>query len=617
MVSPIHSERYLSATRENGVEGKGKDKKRRPSCKGVDRGCVPRTERLLTYPTVQYSGNEGKSMNGNNSTTAQAERFSNTKQLETQWETIDWKSVEECVNRLQFRIAKATREKKWNLVKRLQYLLTHSYYAKLLAVRKVTTNKGKRTPGIDGEVWEESATKMRAVLKLSDKHYKAKPLKRVYIEKKSKKAKRPLGIPCMYDRAMQALYTLALEPVAETTADNNSFGFRKYRSCKDACENLFNILAKKHSAQWILEGDIKGCFDHISHEWLMENIPMDKSMLRQFLKSGYLYQEQMYSTEEGTPQGGIISPILANMVLDGIQEILDKKYHIGNQTGRYSSYKSAQMKVNYTRYADDFIVTAATKEIALEVKEMIKEFMAIRGLELSEEKTLVTHIDDGFNFLGWTFRKFHNKLIIRPSKDSVKKFVAETSETIRKEGNIFTQDMLIAHLNQKIRGWTNYHQTVCSKRIFAAIDHQIFEILWHCMKRKHPNKGRKWIKDKYWKTIGRQRWRFAGDSQILIQLAQTPIIRHPKLKLNRNPYLDKEYFIERQYNLGVKFIRGKYKEIWKKQKGLCYVCGQPIELEDDKRIIYAASSKEGDKKASECMRYVHRYCKYLIPKAAL
>lgn len=381
-------------------------------------------------------------MNGNNSMTAKAERFSNTKQLEIQWKTIDWKIVEESVNRLQFRIAKATREKKWYLVKRLQYLLTHSYYAKLLAIRKVTTNKGKQTSGTDGEVWTEAATKMQAAMKLTEKGYKAKPLKRVYIDKKSKKAKRPLGIPCMYDRAMQALYTLALEPVAETTADSKSFGFRKYRSCKDACEYIFNILSKRHSAQWILEGDIKGCFDHISHEWIMKHIPMDKSVLRQFLKSGYVFHRQLYPTEEGTPQGGIISPILANMVLDGIQEILYKKYHVGNQTGKYSCYKSSQTKVNYARYADDFIVTAATKEIALEIKETIKEFLKTRGLELSEEKTLITHINDGFDLLGWTFRKFHNKLIIQPSKNSIKKFVAEISETIRKEGSIITQDML-------------------------------------------------------------------------------------------------------------------------------------------------------------------------------
>ena len=565
---------------------------------------------------VQYSRNEGKSMNGNNSMTAKAERFPNKKQLEIQWKTIDWKKVEDSVNRLQLRIAKATRKKKWHLVKRLQYLLTHSYYAKLIAIRKITTNKGKETPGIDGELWTDPATKMRAAIKLTNKKYKAKPLKRVYIEKKTKKTKRPLGIPCMYDRAMQALYALALEPVAETTADSHSFGFRKYRSCKDACEYIFNSLSKKHSAQWILEGDIKGCFDNINHEWIMKHIPMDKSVLRQFLKAGYIYGNEMYCTEKGTPQGGIISPILANMVLDGIQELLDKKYHIGNQSGKYSSYKSAQTKVNYARYADDFIVTAATKDIALEIKEDIKKFLATRGLELSKEKTVITHINDGFDLLGWTFRKFNNKLIIRPSKKSIKRFVAEISESIRQKGSILKQDTLIIHLNQKIRGWTNYHQSVCSKKIFATVDHQILQILWHCMKRKHSKKSRKWIKNKYWKTIGNQKWRFAGNEQVLIQMAQIPIIRHPKLNTEKNPYFDKEYFIDRQYKLGIKFIKGNYKKVWKRQKGLCYGCGQPIEVEEDKRIIYKIPLNEGGKRSVDNMRYTHRCCKYLIPKAA-
>lgn len=195
--------------------------------------------------------------------------------------------------------------------------------------------------------------------------------------------------------------------------------------------------------------------------------------------------------------------------------------------------------------------------------------------------------------------------------------MAELSNIIHKEGSSVTQDLLITHLNQKIRGWVNYHQTVCSKQVFATVDHQIFEILWHNMKRKHTKKGRKWIKEKYWKTIGNQKWRYAGDSQILIQLAQTPIIRHPKLKLDKNPYLDREYFIDRQYNLGIKFIRGKYKEVWKRQKGLCYECGQPIEMDGEKQIVSITSLKEGDKKSSESIRYVHKYCKYLIPKAAL
>ena len=304
-------------------------------------------------------------MNGNNSTTETvvSERLSDSKRLSMQWKTIDWKKAEQEVNRLQVRIVKATQEKKWNTVKRLQYLLSHSYYAKALAVRKVTTNKGKHTPGIDKELWNTPAVKMRNVLILTDKGYKAKPLRRVFIEKPGKKKKRPLGIPCMYDRAMQALYALALDPVSETTADGKSFGFRRGRSAQDACEYIFTALSRRTSPEWVLEGDIKGCFDHISHDWLIDHIPMDKSVLKQFLKAGFVFQNELFPTDEGTPQGGVISPILANMALDGMQKVLSDRFHT-NRLGKIDlRFKNAH-KVNLVRYADDFIVTAATKEIA-------------------------------------------------------------------------------------------------------------------------------------------------------------------------------------------------------------------------------------------------------------
>ena len=326
-------------------------------------------------------------------------------QLSIQWETIDWKKVEKEVNRLQVRIAKATINKKWNEVKRLQYLLTHSYYAKLLAVRKVTTNEGKNTPGVDGELWLTSSAKMKASKALTDKGYKAQPLRRVYIKKEGKKEKRPLGIPTMYDRAMQALYALALDPVSESTADTNSYGFRQSRSTHDACSHLFNVLASKNGAKWILEGDIKGCYDNISHNWLIDNIPMDKSILKQFLKAGFIFKGELFPTEDGTPQGGVISSIYANLALDGLQKALEEKFHY-DENGKPNSRIRAKNKVNFVRYADDFVVTASTLEIAKETKEIIAEFLKTRGLELSEEKTLITHIDKGFDFLGWTFRKF-------------------------------------------------------------------------------------------------------------------------------------------------------------------------------------------------------------------
>ena len=220
-------------------------------------------------------------MNVSHSITPKGEKLTNT-QLGDQWNNINWKIVEKFVNRLQTRIAKAVRMGKWNLVKRLQYLLTQSHYAKLLAVKKVNQNQGKRTAGIDGETWSSPGAKMKAALSLTDKQYAAKPLKRVFIEKPGKKKKRPLGIPTMYDRSMQSLYAMALEPIAEIKGDRTSFGFRKFRSAHDACEYAFLYLCKKSSPVWILEGDIKGCFDNISHQWLSKNIPMDESVLNQF-----------------------------------------------------------------------------------------------------------------------------------------------------------------------------------------------------------------------------------------------------------------------------------------------------------------------------------------------
>lgn len=548
-------------------------------------------------------------MNGNCSMTAKAERLSD-KQLAEQWKNIDWHKAETHVNRLQIRIAKATQEKKWNTVKRLQYLLTHSYYAKMLAVRKVTTNKGKKTAGIDKELWITPTDKMKAVQSLTDKNYKAKPLRRVFIEKKGKKAKRPLGIPCMYDRAMQALYALALDPVSEVTADTKSFGFRKGRSCHDACEYIFTALSRKYSPTWVLEGDIKGCFDHISHEWLIDNIPMDKSVLKQFLKAGFVFQNELFPTDDGTPQGGVISPILANMALDGIQEALVQHFDV-TPKGKVAYHMHQKSQVNFVRYADDFIVTAKTKEIALEAKEIIHAFLKTRGLELSEEKTLITHIDDGFDMLGWTFRKFKGKLIVKPSKKTIKSFVASLSETVIKRGKAWKQESLIEKLNQQIRGWTNYHQSVCANETFSYIDNALFWMLWRWAKRRHPHKGKGWRKARYWHRKGDRNWVFCTDTNELLRLDYTPIIRHSKVRMNANPYLNTDYFIELKFNRGVKRLSGKFKTVWKNQKGLCHHCGLPMEVSENKEMFFKIPKSIGGKDDVTNMAYVHEYCNRL------
>ena len=283
-------------------------------------------------------------MNFGNSTTVKTERLKDTKSLAKQWDSIDWVQVQNDVNRLQSRITKATETGNKNKVKRLQYLLTHSFSTKAYAVKKVTTNKGKNTSGVDKKLWSTSAAKIKAVQALTDKHYRAKPLKRVYIAKKGKNKKRPLGIPVMYDRAMQTLYALALEPVAETTGDNISFGFRRGRSAKDACEQIFCVLARKCSPAWILEGDIKGCFDNINHSWLQENIPMDKKIMNQFLKSGFIYEGKLFPTDKGSPQGGAISSLYANMTLDGLDKVIQDKYHRNSKGNIENHYRVKKPK---------------------------------------------------------------------------------------------------------------------------------------------------------------------------------------------------------------------------------------------------------------------------------
>ena len=546
-------------------------------------------------------------MKGNNSTTAKAERLPNNKELSYQWKTIDWKKAEKEVNRLQVRIVKATMEKNYFTVKRLQYLLTHSFYAKAIAVRRVTTNKGKKTAGVDKQLWTTPAMKMKALLSLTDKGYKAKPLRRVYIDKKNKKKKRPLGIPTMYDRAMQALYALALEPVAEATADTKSFGFRKSRCCQDACEWIFHALSRKTSPKWILEGDIKGCFDNISHDWLIENIPVDKSILKQFLKAGFIFKGELFPTEDGTPQGGVISPILANMALDGMQKVLSDKFHT-NRLGKIDLRLKNVHKVNLVRYVDDFIVTAATKEIAEEAKELIKNFLTERGLELSEEKTIITHIDDGFDMLGWNFRKYKGKLIVKPSKESIQTVVRSLSDTILRRGKAWNQDVLIMKLNQQIRGWTNYHQSVCASEAFAHLDYILYELLWRWAKRRHTKKGKWWISTRYWHRKGSRNWVFSTDKHELIRVDHTPIVRHTKIKLSANPYLDTEYFTERKFNQGMKRLSGRFKIIWRNQKGCCYHCGMPLEVAENREIFFKVPKADGGKEEVTNMAYVHADC---------
>ena len=487
-------------------------------------------------------------MNFSNSMTDNTESLKDTNGLSQQWKSINWIKIEYAVNRIQTRIAKAVTNGDKNKVKRLQYLLTHFFAAKAYAVKKVTTNKGKNTSGVDKILWSTAASKMKAVLTLTDRGYRAKPLKRVYIAKKGKSKKRPLGIPTMYDRAMQTLYALSLEPIAETTADTISFGFRRGRSAKDACEQIFNVLSRKCSPTWILEGDIKGCFDNINHEWLQSNIPMDKRIMKQFLKSGYIYEGILFPTETGSPQGGAISSLYANMTLDGLEKVIQDKYH-RNSKGNIENHYRAKTKVNLIRYADDFIITANSREIAEELKSVVSMFLEARGLMLSEEKTAITQTCDGFDFLGWTFRKFHGKLIVKPSKNSVRSVIRKCSDIILREGKATTQSDLIRRLNQVIRGWTNYHKHTVASHVFSQVNNTLYLLLRQWAKHRHPKKNSWWRLNRYWHENHGKPWTFSTENDVLINLRRIPIVRHPKLKISKNPFLDKEYFLLRKLDL--------------------------------------------------------------------
>ena len=412
---------------------------------------------------------------------------------------------------------------------------------------------------------------------------------------------------------MQALHLLALEPVAETTADLNSYGFRPERSTADAGEQCFTSLARKVSAEWVLEADIQGCFDKISHDWMIANIPTDKAILKKWLKAGFVYQNELFPTEAGTPQGGIISPVLANMTLDGLEVMLAEKFPKAKKTG---------LKMNMVRYADDFIITGNSKEwLEQEVKPAVVEFLAERGLVLSPEKTKITDIRDGFDFLGWNIRKYNGKLLMKPSKANVKAHLDKIREVIN--GNkTAKQASLIRLLNPVLRGWANYHSHVVAKETFVRIDGGVWSMLWRWATRRHPNKDAQWVKDKYFISKGTRNWVFAATEEkedgtqrelILLKESDTPIQRHVKIKADANPHDSQweQYFESRWGKKMLKSSRGraKFHRVWLRQDGLCPICQEPITKGTpwDARCIVKRT--EGGTDAASNLRMHHLNCR--------
>lgn len=536
--------------------------------------------------------------------------------IATCWEAIDWQKALAYVKKLQVRIVKAQKEGHYSKVKSLQWLLTHSFYAKALAVKRVTSNQGKRTSGVDHELWLTPQAKWSAISKLNRRGYRPQPLRRHYIPKKNGKM-RPLGIPTMTDRAMQTLYKFSLEPIAETYADHNSYGFRIGRSTHDAIEQCFTDLNKGKSPEWILEGDIKGCFDHISHEWLLENIPMDTQILEKWLKCGYVETRKLFPTDEGAPQGGTISPTLMNMTLDGLERLLQERLPTRQKVNGRTHFN----KLNFVRYADDFIITGESPEFLRDkVLPVVKEFLTERGLQLSEEKTVITHIEDGFDFLGKNIRKYNGKLLIKPSKTSVKSFLEKVRSIIKGNKSI-KQETLIRKLNPVIRGWVNNQRYVVSSKVFSRVDYEIYKCLWQWAKRRHKKKSHKWIAQKYWHHIGSRQWTFSvpyenqsteGEPLYckLEYATDTKIIRFKKIVAEANPFDEywTDYFEEREGEKLLNSTKGREKllTIWRRQHRRCPVCGELITSETGFKV-HTPAGKNSQKIMvhKECHEEIH------------
>lgn len=500
------------------------------------------------------------------------------------WKTIDWIRVRRDVRRLQARIVKAFNKKDYRRVKDLRRLLVRSLSAKRLAVHRVTTNKGSKTAGVDGNIWKTNRQKEKAVEDLGSKNSRELPLRRIMIPKKNGK-KRPLGIPTMISRGKQALYLLSLDPIAEAKADLRSYGFRVGRRAADAISYLHKLLSRKTSAQWVLEGDIRSCFDEIKHQWIEENIPVQQRVLRKWLKAGYVENSRLYPTDRGSPQGGIISPVIANMTLDGMERALHETF------GYPGSRKIRKTKVNLCRFADDFVITGSSKALLEEkVMPLIEAFLQERGLELSREKTMITHISKGFDFLGQNIRKHGNKLLIKPSKQSLSSVKQKLKDTIQR---MWHSPRMIVRINAITRGWCNYHRYINHTKTFKNLEHYMYETLWRKAKREHPMKGRRWIKCKYFHRHGNRDWIFSTKDQkgnIQRQVLPSSILvkKYYLIRGEANPYdNDWKYYYEDRYTHECNRVkRESIHKTWERQGGKCAKCGKEIELQQKQYCLH-------------------------------
>ena len=513
--------------------------------------------------------------------------------LSISWNAINWQVVTKRVNNLRGRIYRASVAGNTKLASNLQKLMIKSTANKLSAIRRVTQiNQGKRSPGVDQIVIKTNKERAWLYDQLTNENKpKASPIRRVYIPKVNGKV-RPLGLPTILDRCRQAVIKAALEPYWEAKFESCSYGFRPGRSAQDAIQKIFCIVRPGKNRKWILKVDIEGAFDNIDHDFLLKAVGnfSARGWIEQWLKAGVMEEGRLTPIESGTPQGGIISPLLSNIALHGMEAGLGISYYKHNRIKESSPYM-------LVRYADDSVVFAKSKEDCLKAKEQLKTFLQERGLKLSEEKTRVCHIEEGFDFLGFNIRHYPTRskrkgvtILTKPSKQSVKNFKKRMTLEWKK-GLSCDARRMIEKVNPKIKGWANYFRGAASKKTFSQLDYWIWKKqAWYAY-RKHPSKSWQWRKDKYWGKIkGRDdRWVFMDkedrEEVFLWKLAWTPIKRHIMVKGSYSPDDPslKQYWKERQKKQSPYLFKTKGM-LWRVQEGKCRVClanidnGEKIEV---------------------------------------
>ena len=540
----------------------------------------------------------------------------------TEWHEVNWQNAYDNVRNLRRRIFKATESKNWRKVRNLQRLMLRSYSNVLLAVRKTTQdNKGKKTAGVDKVLVKTPQKRGQMVNDLiNNQDWKPKPARRVYIPKSNGK-KRPLGIPTIKDRCLQAIVKNALEPCWEAQFEGTSYGFRPGRSPHDAIGKIYRSITPNRKKKWVVDADIKGCFDNINHKHLLStigNFP-GRRLISEWLKAGYIDKNVFHSQNAGTPQGAIISPLLANIALHGMEEALGVKYNCNGES---------QGKRITIRYADDFVILCETKEDAELSKNEIKNFLKSRGLELSPEKTKIVHITEGFDFLGFNIRQYKvkntktgYKLLIKPSK----KFLQQTRNDIRE---IFLNHSgkrvsdLIGKINPVIRGKANYLKGCIASKAFGDLDNYLFKRQVRFVNRTHPKKNSKWGKDKYWGRLNLQRkdnWVF-GDKQTgnyMLKFSWTKIERHPLVSKRASPddpslteYWEKRS--KRNQKSEVTKWNAKQEQVAYKQGYKCPICKQSLFNDEELHLHHITPRSEGGKDTLNNLVWLHLFCHHKV-----